>query len=70
MTKFNSTLSRTLTSQQLRKVFSFLEDETTPYEARTTIIKNGKCLLSLWIHKENKQYFQQLIERAKNEAKV
>ena len=69
MKKFNATLSRTITAQQLRHVYDVLEDEATPYEARVAKVLTGKRLITLSIYKEDKPYFQDLIKRACDEAK-
>lgn len=69
-TKFNATLSRTLTGAQLQKIYDRLEDKATPYEATVKNVHGGKRLLTMRIQKENKQYFQELVKSACYEAKV
>jgi len=67
--KYTATLSRTISAKALRRIYEALDDEATPYEARVAKVLNGKHLITLSIHKENKPYFQDLIKRACDEAK-
>lgn len=68
--KFTATLSRTISPAALRYIYDALEVEEKPYEARVANVHNGKRLLTMQIHKENKLYFQNLVTRACDEAKV
>lgn len=66
---YTATLSRTIPAKALRYVFDALDDEATPYEARVAKVLDGKRLITLSIRKEDKRYFQKLIQRACDEAK-
>ena len=68
--KLQGTLSRTLTVQQLRKVYDLLDDEEHPYEATVHSLRGKKFLLTMSIRPEDKPYFQELVKTACDEVKV
>lgn len=68
--KLQGTLSRTLTVQQLRKVYDLLDDEERPYEATVHSLWGKKFLLTMSIRPEDKSYFQELVKTACDEVKV
>ena len=56
--KLKGALSRTLTVQQLRKVYDLLDDEEHPYEATVNSLWDKKLLLASSIRPEDKPYLQ------------
>ena len=68
--KLKGALSRTLTVQQLRKVYDLLDDEEHPYEATMNSLWSKKFFLTMSIRPEDKPYFQELVKTACDEVKV
>ena len=68
--KLKGALSRTLTVQQLRKVYDLLDDEEHPYEATVNSLWDKKFLLAMSIRPEDKPYCQELVKTACDEVKV
>ena len=68
--KLKGALSRTLTVQQLRKVYDLLDDEEHPYEATVHSLRGKKFLLTMSIRPEDKPYFQELVKTVCDEVKV
>ena len=68
--KLKGALSRTLTVQQLRKVYDLLDDEEHPYEATVNSLWSKKFFLTMSIRPEDKPYFQELVKTACDEVKV
>ena len=68
--KLKGALSRTLTVQQLRKVYDLLDDEEHPYEATVSWLWDKKFLLARSMRPEDKAYFQELVKTACDEVQV
>lgn len=70
MEKLKGTLSRTVTSAQLYRIYEILEDEERPYEATIKTVKDKKRLLTIRLRPEDRPYFQNIVDTARNEIKI
>ena len=70
MEKLKGTLSRTVTGEQLRRIYEFLDDEERPCEVTIRTVKDKKRLLIIRLRPEDKEHFQNIVDTARNEIKI